>query len=141
MIEDMVEKFQCPGCVCGMNTKCGVYKYDPDLMRCVSHVLGTQLGLGNHVALGLPVGFNKPGYCDDGEGTRNKIDVRLWVAGTHPEWNNLNVPVWALVVDGYLFVRTYAPRVNFGWVDVIEGGVLDLVPNAVNVAEFVEKID
>lgn len=142
MIKDMVEKFQCPGCVAGSNTQCGIYKYDPDEMKCVSHVLGTQVGLGNHVAIGLPRGFNKPGWSRDRHITRNTIDVRLWTAGTKPDWNHLNVAVWALEKDGFLFVRTFAPRVNMSWVDVIEGGTFEMVPHGtISVAEFINDID
>lgn len=69
------------------------------------------------------------------------MDIRLWVSGTKPEWDRLNVPVWAMVDDGFLFVRTFAPRVNMSWVDVIEGGDLSMVPNAINVGAFVGEID
>lgn len=141
MEKELVERFQCPGCVAGSDTDCGVYKYEPYELRCVNHVIGTQLGLGNHVAIGLPKGFNKPGFVSPGDGTRNKIDVRLWTRGTAPEWDHLNVPVWAMEQDGFLFVRTFAPRVNMSWVDVIEGGTLDMVSTAINVSRFAEEID
>lgn len=135
----LVERFQCPGCILGSDTKCGEYKFDQNQKRCVSHVLGTSVGLGNFFALGLPKGFCKPGF--DGEKIKNKIDVRLWDGDGHPEWNHLNVPVWAMEQDGFLFVRTFAPRINMSWVDVVDGGTLSLVPNAINVAEFLDNID
>ena len=135
----LVEQFQCPGCVCGSDTKCGRYQYDPRELRCVSHVLGIHLGLGNRVALGLPKGFNKPGW--EGGETRNKMDIRLFPKGETPKWDNLNVPVWAMEQDGFLFVRTLAPRINFSWVDVIEGGTLSMTPNAINVGDFIGEID
>lgn len=138
-MEKMVERFQCPGCVCGSDTKCGKYDYHPTLNRCISHVLGTMFAGGISFALGLPKGFNRPGF--DGEmHYRNKIDVRLWEKGTSPEWDRLNVPVWAMEQDGFLFVRTYAPRLNLSWVDVIEGGTLNMC-KAINVAEFIDEID
>ena len=139
-MKTMVEKFQCPGCVAGGDTNCGSYKYDEMELRCTSHVLGTMIGLGNNIALGMPKGFNKPGFKDDGT-IRNRIDIRLFKSGEKPEWDNLNVPVWAMVEDGFLFVRTFAPRINMSWVDVIEGGDLGLVPDAINVAEFINEID
>lgn len=99
--------------------------------------------MGNLIALGLPKGFCKPGYdwSENPPRSRYTMDIRLWVAGTKPAWNRLNVPVWAMVEGGFLFVRTFAPRVNMSWVDVIEGGDLSLVPNAINVGEFVGEID
>lgn len=138
--EQMVEEFQCPGCVLGGNTQCGKYVWDDRELRCSSHVLGTMVGLGNPVALGLPKGFCKPGWNDDGR-QRNKIAVRLFPQGEIPVWDRLNVPVWAMEQNGFLFARTFAPRIDFTWVDVIEGGTLAMCPNAINVAEFIDEID
>ncbi len=141
-ITELVEQFQCPGCVAGGSTKCGAYQWSESDKRCTGHVLGTKIypGVGN-IALGLPKGFCRPGRDADGKRTRNTMDIRLWTAGTSPAWDRLNVPVWAMERDGHLFVRTYAPRVNQTWVDVIEGGTLGMVPNAINVAEFIDEID
>jgi hypothetical protein len=141
--EEMVEEFQCPGCVAGSNTKCGAFKPDAERMRCDGHVLGTMIGLGNSFALGLPRGFCKPGVDWDAKPprARNKIHIRLWTRETHPEWNHLNVPVWAMVQDGFLFVRTYSPRINEGVVDVIEAGDLSMVPQAIDVSKFIGDID
>ena len=142
----MVEEFQCPGCVAGMNIRCGSYEIDTldqGCGGCAAHVLGTQIGLGNPIALGLPTGFNKPSINWDEKPPRrrSKMRIRLWLKGDSPGWDHLNVPVWAMEKDGFLFVRTFAPRVDMSWVDVIERGSLEMVPNAINVAEFVDKID
>lgn len=139
-MKKLVEKFQCPGCVCGGDTNCDSYNYDPCELRCVSHVLGTQLGPGNIIALGMPKGFNRPGFREDGT-AKNRMNIRLWETGTRPRWDKLNVPVWAIVKDSFLFVRTFAPRIDCTWVDVIKNGSLDMCPNAVNVAEFINEID
>lgn len=53
----------------------------------------------------------------------------------------MNVAVWAMEKDGFLFVRTYIPRINVGFVDVVDGGTMDMVPNAINASEFYEDID
>lgn len=137
----LVERFQCPGCVSGCDTNCGSYKWDYRELRCTGHILGTMLGLGNNIALGLPKGFNKPGFSDKREGARNTMDIRLHPKGSSPSWDKLNIPVWAMVEDGFLFVRTYAPRINFGWVDVIEGGTMAMVPEAFDVATIKDEID
>lgn len=138
--EEFVAKFQCPGCVCGMNINCSSFAYDNEACCCTAHVIGTSFGVGNNFALGLPKGFNKPGFNED-HSTKNRMDIRFWQAGTYPEWNKLNVPVWALEQDGFLFVRTFAPRLNHSRVDVIEGGTLELCPSAMNVAEFLDEIE
>jgi hypothetical protein len=144
-IVKMVEEFQCPGCVCGSDTTCGRYKFDETMRQCTGHVLGTMIGLGNSIALGLPKGFNKPGVDWKAEPPRafNTMKIRLYPKGTLPEnhWNHLNVAVWAMGHDGHLFVRTFAPRINNSWVDVIEGGTLSMVPNAIDVSKFVNEID
>lgn len=140
-LEALVNRFQCPGCVCGSSTKDGCFTYSASEMRCTRHVLGTMSFGGGSCALGLPKGFCKPGFKDDGSGSLNKISLRLWGAGTSPKWDVFNLPVWALEKDGYLFVRTYAPRINFAWVDVIEGGTLALVPTAVDVGAITEDFD
>jgi len=148
--EELVEKFQCPGCVAGIDVTCGAFKMPDDIedgvAQCTGHVLGTHLGLGNPIALGLPKGFHNPGWFRNDEtpgGWKhyNQMEIRLWPEGKFPDWNHLNIPVWAMEEDGFLFVHTYAPRINMTWVDVIEGGTLDLVPNAINVSEFYDEID
>jgi hypothetical protein len=142
VLQRMVEQFQCPGCVCGSDTSCGRFapNYEGGTYACGGHVLGTfVLGLG-HFALGLPKGFNRPGGVNGKE--HHGMAIRLWAAGTQPEWNNFNVPAWALEKGGYLFVRTYAPRVNQTWTDVIESGErAALCPTAIDVGEFYDEID
>lgn len=141
--EEMVERFQCPGCVVGSNTKCGAFEpITTSGIACKSHVLGTRIMpyIGN-IALGFPKGFCRPGPNDADKDTRNKMHVRLWVEGTRPDWDRCNVPVWAMEQDGCLFVRTYLPRLNDAFVDVIEGGTLALVPAAIDVGQFYSEID
>jgi len=144
-VEQFVEKFQCPGCVCGSDTQCDSYIPNTDGygIHCNSHVCGTMIGFGNVVALGLPIGFCKPGFDFHADPPRshNRMSIRLWRDGDDPGWDKLNVPVWAMVEDGFLFVRTFAPRINRTWVDVVEGGTLALCPGALDVAEFINEID
>jgi hypothetical protein len=135
----MIEKFQCPGCVNGCDTQCGQYNYDKDRHSCSAHVLGTQIGFGNLVAIGLPKGFNKPGF-NERDRAMSKMNIRFFKQ-TIPEWDKLNIPVWAMEKDGFLFVRTYCPRINVCFVDVIEGGTLSMVPGTINVGDFIDEID
>lgn len=146
--DELIQKFQCTGCVCGSDTKCGQFKLNTNYgVQCTSHVLGTLvLGAGS-IALGLPKGFNRPGPAQAGPDASkmkhsNTMEIRLWSADmTPPKWDHLNVPVWAMVEDGFLFVRTLAPRVGRLYVDVIEGGTLEMVPKAINVSDFIDDID
>jgi hypothetical protein len=43
--------------------------------------------------------------------------------------------------DGLLFVRTFAPRINICWVDVIQEGKMKLTPKAIDVSKFSDQID
>lgn len=139
----MVREFQCSGCVRGSSpTTCDrvAIKDAPwgphTMFACEAHAVGTTiLGIGQ-IYLGMPKGFNRVGDASS-EDTR----VRLWAQGNQPSWNHLNVAVWAMEHDGYLFVRTYAPRTNTTYVDIVEKGTLGMVPNAINVAEFYDEID
>lgn len=92
-----------------------------------------MMGFGR-LALGLPKGFNRYGIGD-------KMSIRLFQKGKKPAWNNLNVAVWAIVENGFLFVRTYSPRVNYCTIDVVEGGDLSMVPGAIDVSKFFDEID
>lgn len=139
----MVEKFLCPGCVCGMDTNCG--KYDPSEdygYMCGGHVLGTSINLSIKIALGLPKGFNRSAPMEDRKSGMVKMNIRLFSRGCRkPEYDHLNVAVWAMEQDGFLFVRTYCPRIADQYVDVIEHGTLDMVPDAVDVSKFYDDID
>lgn len=145
--KERIEKFQCPGCVHGGDTNCGMFSESIDAFcnSCQNHVLGTHIGFNILVALGLPKGFNRPGRVWDDKAKNfiheSRINIRLLDINDLPEWNKLNIPVWAMEKDGYLFVRTVMPRIGMILIDVIEGGTLDLVPNALNVAEFIDEID
>jgi len=140
----LVERFICPGCVAGCNTSCGKYKEPNGYNGCESHVVGTiGIPYPGNFALGLPRGFNRTGWCPMKDKTHNKMVIRVWpdVSSTALLWDNLNVPVWAMEEDGFLFVRTYMPRTNNTAVDVVEGGTLEIVPGAINVGEFIDEID
>lgn len=55
-------------------------------------------------------------------------------------WNRFNIPIWFLHQEGFTFVRTYAPRLNIGITDVIEGEVEVPAP-AVDVKPFHDEMD
>ena len=143
--QNMIKEFICPGCVGGPDSVDECYKpLDGNTYGygCNAHVLGTFAFPSGHFALGLPTGFNRPGPNEKRDKTRNNMVIRLWPKGKGPpEWDSFNVPVWAMVRDGFLFVRTYMPRINDAMIDVIEGGTLELVPNAIDVGEFQKEID
>lgn len=131
----MVEQFQCSGCTLGSDTKCGSFMlqlYGDNGFRCMNHSFGTFILGAGKIALGLPKGFNKLGSAD-------KMDIWLYLKEDKPTFNHLNVPVWAMVEDGFLFCRVFSPRVNYAWVVVHEDGKLP--ERAINVSEFLDEID
>ena len=122
-----VEKYQCPGCVSGPYPDC--YKKDTVGEGCDNHGLGTSLGLGMHIALGLPKGFCRA-YL--------KIKDFVLIFDTFEKWlveyeqDKFNVPVWKYLDEhGNTLIRLYQPRLNNGMVHIIKGNVMDKV-NAVH---------
>lgn len=144
--KEMVEKFICPGCVSGSNTSCGSYKAENH--GCKEHVLGTVLmGVGSF-ALGMPKGFNRPGYhyTEAGPKYNSRIDISCFDSQEEQRnadgYNKLNIPVWDLEKDGYLFIRVFRPRVSGVAIHVTKGGKLDDVGmSVIDVSEFYDDID
>lgn len=122
-IKEAVEKYQCPGCVCGMDTSC--YEKWEFGVGCGKHVAGTRvmpsIGL---IWLGMPKGFCRLGPME------NKIRPEMHeslsalnkVYGKTPKvdsiknegfYNKYNVPVWKhRTSEGHILVRGISPRVN-----------------------------
>ncbi|MCP4903002.1 MAG: hypothetical protein GY906_39060 [bacterium] len=144
---EMVNKFQCPGCVCGTcPDDCPSFKFDDNDgygFQCDGHVAGTMVLGVDSVYLGLPKGFSHVGDRPrDVNGEHVKSHIRMWDRGD-PGYDHLNVPVWAMEKDGFLFVRCYCPRSNRTFVDVIKGMSFDALPDIArtNVAEILDAID
>lgn len=151
--KEMVEKFQCPGCVCGMDVTCGKFESEDDEgpgsnYSCKGHVAGTMIAGVGSFYLGLPKGFCRVGVLDrrwpPSEKERNQNNnIRLF--DKMPQYNKLNVPVWVMEKDDHLFVRCFMPRINYTTVDVIKGGKIADLPAevaglAINVAEFIGRL-
>jgi len=141
----MVSEIQCPGCTCGVApaSDCENFKQDTEYgFYCKAHSAGTLLGGAGWIALGLPKGFDRVGaHRAKGEDSRS-TNIRLWIAPDHPQWNTFNMAAWAMVRDGYLYVRTYLPRTNRTFVDVVKNGTFDMVPEGVvNVGDIYDAID
>jgi len=145
---------QCPGCVGGYNAfDCTSLQFvehtdaGRTFFRCDKHVPGTYHTTMGKLLLGLPRGFCRLGFHWDAFlHTENRTQeagfIRLWEKDQAPEFNKFNVPVWALEHEGYLFIRTYMPRVNWTIVDVIEDGKRqEICPNSIDVSQFYDEMD
>lgn len=135
----MVETFQCPGCIHGEDTRCGKFKLH-SLGDATSHVDGERLvggfrcgsheaesGInGSRINIGLPVPFARVQYREGAyEEVRTNIRMHLYPVDYGSYWDVYNVPVWAQEKSGTLFVRTYSPRTDQTYVDIIVGGELE----------------
>jgi hypothetical protein len=149
---EMIEKFQCPGCTCGYKTTdCESFRFEEwhgTGCQCKSHSAGTFISGVGKIAIGLPRGFDhvgtiKTGFESENNETHRSTNIRLIIdPSKKSKYDHLNVPVWAIEGDGYLFVRVISPRINYTYVDIIKGGKFnEICPNAINVAEFVDEID
>ncbi len=143
----VIGEMQCPGCTCGCEPaiECESFKPDDEYgFRCAGHSAGTMImpGIG-FIYLGLPKGFNRVGADRIKGDNERSNNIRLWLSPDKPDWNHLNVPVWAMEKEGYLYVRTMCPRINMNFVDVVKGGVMLDIPAAltIDVGEFIDEID
>jgi hypothetical protein len=136
----MIEKFMCPGCVCGSSTSDGCFKEENFSLACGAHVAGTNIyPLVGNINLGLPNGFNRNGPIDK---TKLHSIIRLYETLPSNHYDKFNVPVWAMEYEGYLLVRVYLPRTNMTFVDVIMGArITDMPLSTMNVSEFYEEIN
>lgn len=144
----MIDEFQCPGCIHGHGTEtCPKFELKdernggkPHFFACKNWRPSTFMGGVGRLCLGLPKGFTRTGMVEFGDKSFDYI--RLY---EKPEdlssYDKFNIPVWAIVVKGYLYVRCYSPRNNWLFVDVVKGGKLEHAPGAINVGEFYEEID
>ncbi len=81
-------------------------------------------GRGN---LGLPIPFARVQYRETREEVRTNIRLHMYPADYGTYWDGFNIPVWAMEKSGFLFVRTYSPRTDQSYVDVIQDGTLQMV--------------
>lgn len=143
--KEMIERFQCPGCLHGSNTNCGVFSLEDDdgMFRCQKHVPGTTMvvpGQGVYcLLLGAPKGFCRLSVSK----VEKRPALRLWSSPDNAfQWNKWNISAWAMEQDGYLFVRTYSPRVDMSILDIIKDGKLqELCPQAIDASAFLDEMD
>jgi hypothetical protein len=156
VLQQMITKFQCSGCIHGSDvyTCKEAYLPNPDLspVYCLAWVPGTTMCPGGKIALGLPKGFNKTGMYKDVQCAVTKgpypCYIRLWENKEHflkmcfYGYDKLNVAVWAMEQNGYLFVRCFCPRINTSYIDIIKDGKKsELAPLAIDPSTFYSEID
>jgi hypothetical protein len=126
-VKTAIEEYQCPGCVCGSDTKC----YEKgESEACWRHVAGTLISGIGKVFLGMPKGFNHLGACKDTKISIFKEFRDGW------GYDYFNVPIWKYK-DKYenVIVRGMSPRINFPWIHIF---LIDCMQE-INCAEITEN--
>lgn len=147
VLHEMIEKYQCPGCGVGHKIEsCSRADVDTERGCCKGHVTGTSFLAPNmlgRLILGMPKGFDKNPLIlsDDGEFTTVGKPI-ISLTDVMPEWDHLNIPVWAREHEGDLFVKSISPRIGLFQIHVILGGKFaDLPPGVHDVNSFISTID
>ena len=125
-IKEMVDTYQCPGCVGGSSTEDGCYiERTSSYEGCSAHVSGTTSLSTGKFFLGMPTGFTRIGQeknmklalfssCENQE--------KMW------EYSRYNVPVWKFLdSNGNTLVRGLKPRLNAPFIHIIRGNCLDKI--------------
>lgn len=119
---DIVEKYQCPGCISGRNIGCGrFYKFEIGI-GCGAHTAGTQLGVNpsERIFLGLPKGFSRTGPFRELAIIIFK-DIEQQQEQFVYDW--LNIPVWKYkTIEKHILIRGISPRINVPFLHIILKG-------------------
>jgi hypothetical protein len=110
------EKYQCPGCSNGVDTKCGFHSLALYRHDCQMHHPGTmEVGTGK-LFLGLPSGFNRLGVYNE-----MKIEIYPENEDLADLFDKYNLPVWKTKYQDDTLVRGLRPRKNEPFLVVIQG--------------------
>ena len=148
-VKAMVHEYQCPGCWHGSSpatcekfelTEISGIPGSDSCFRCEGYCSGFRKANVGAMRLGFPKGFNHIGLTRVQSGDKDHKQERLWPEGA-PGWDQFNIPVWARIVGGVLFVRTYCPRINFTYVDVIAESEIGIPEGGTDISEFIDEMD
>lgn len=149
---EMIKEFQCPGCGCGGPDpkECSAFTLQEDTWIngakwsiCQEQSPGTVIaGLGP-IYLGMPKGFSRMGHTQNFLNT-DESPTRIYLFEDMPTYDKFNIATWAMIKNGYLFVRVYSPRVNLTYTHVIklkDSEEVQLPRGAYDVSKFYDEID
>ena len=112
-IKDIIEEYQCPGCVGGSDISC--FKKADVGLQCDAHVAGIRMLGAGRLFLGMPRGFNRLGGFDDFS-LQIFNDLNTW------GYDKFNIPVWKYFDEnGNTLVRGISPRTNAPFLHVVAG--------------------
>lgn len=133
---NVVEIYQCPGCINGYDINCGKFENYHENLACKAHAPGTISQTGSNFItffLGMPKGFNRIGPYKN-----LKIQIFENITHLNETWNydKYNVPVWKyLNKKGHIFVRGLSPRINYPFLHIILSGMI----NEIHCLELFDK--
>jgi len=134
IIQNVVEEYQCLGCVVGSDTSC--YEKGGGV-ECAKHVAGTRVvpyvGL---IFLGMPTGFNRLGGYQE-------MGIRIFQEfGDGWGYCKFNRPVWKYLDEhGNTLVRGLSPRINQPFLHIFLGDQRDKIDCVEITAQDIAEMD
>lgn len=121
-MDELIEQYQCPGCVCGSDTECGKYEFDEGNNNCKGHCIGTMVSGGvGKILLGFPKGFSRIGF---------DTNIKPWFYKNVNDfqYDKFNIPVWKhKTKEGHILVKGLMPRLNQTFLQVFSSGDIDKI--------------
>lgn len=132
-IKKAVERYQCPGCVCGSDTSCYAEGLD---FGCSKHCPGTVISGAGKILLGMPKGFNL-------FESHYKVTISIFEKFEYGwGYNKFNVPVWKhLDNNGNTLVRGVCPRISLPWIHIFLGNHMSKIDCIEISKEDMRKMD
>jgi hypothetical protein len=131
---EIVEKYQCSGCVCGCDTSC--YEKTDYGVGCEKHVVGTTIsGLGR-IFLGMPVGFCRLGTLDS-----KMFPLGIFENLKDGYLDKFNIPVWKYYDGTVTMMRGLSPRINLPFINIFIGNHLDEIDCLEITDEDIKEMD
>lgn len=143
-IEEMIEEFQCSGCVAGPDPKsCDTYELKEVTgggFHCAGHVPGTNLGGPGgmlRIYLGIPKGFSRVPLLP--EGMLNNITLFSEDCEDEQCYDVLNIPVWKKELDNRCTcIKVCQPRTNMMRLHLINKPMSEIegIENALEIGDM-----
>ena len=131
--KELVEEYQCPGCLKGPYSKCYIQGND---ISCIKHVPSTYISGIGKIFLGLFKGFNRIGPCD-----KTLIYIFNSIKDGW-EYDILNIPTWKILDQNKnTIVRGISPRTNIPWIHIFNGNYMDKIDCYEITYKFLDTID
>ena len=117
-MKELIEMYQCVGCVCGSDIECGSYKKS-DTLACNGHCAGTRISRIGRIFLGMPKGFDRLG---------DNLKIEIFKHIDDFKYDHFNIPVWKYKNSkNHIFVRGIMPRLNQTFLQIFQTGDINKI--------------